>query len=185
MTDGEISLHGTFSLASFVIREFTIVMKGQDVLVLLKLACRKGQWAYAELAGEPGLSASEVHAAVKQSEEAGLYNPRTRQQVRDAPPLDKKMRFEPREAPVMPLEGGAARGPAAPPLYPCAPRAAAADERLYQMLALVDALRTGKARERGLAAEALAGMLEQPCVAAALSCEKAKRPPGRRKGAIP
>jgi hypothetical protein len=37
------------------------------------------------------------------------------------------------------------------PLYPSAPKAAKLDARLYELLALIDALRTGKARERKLA----------------------------------
>jgi len=63
------------------------------------------------------------------------------------------MRFK--ESLVMPLAGGPVRGSEVKPLYRSAPRAASRDEQLYQMLAVVDALRTGRARERRLAEEAL------------------------------
>jgi hypothetical protein len=46
------------------------------------------------------------------------------------------------------------------PLHKNVPKAALADPRLYELLALVDALRDGKARERELAARELSKRLE-------------------------
>jgi hypothetical protein len=46
-------------------------------------------------------------------------------------------------------------GRAVAPLYRSAPLAAAEDPRLHELLALVDALRVGRARERTLAREEL------------------------------
>ncbi len=58
--------------------------------------------------------------------------------------------------PVWPHAGaGAVRGLSFEPLYRRAPEAALADPRLHELLALVDALRGGRARERKLAAELL------------------------------
>lgn len=54
---------------------------------------------------------------------------------------------------------GTARGVALEPLYPTAPAAARADPQLYQCLALIDALRSGRARERNLAEEHLTRLL--------------------------
>ena len=53
--------------------------------------------------------------------------------------------------PVWPDPKGAERGQAFSPLYKSAPFAAAQDARLYRLLALVDALRGGRARDRKLA----------------------------------
>ncbi|MFT3926381.1 MAG: hypothetical protein QM778_27805 [Myxococcales bacterium] len=54
-------------------------------------------------------------------------------------------------APVWADEEGSVRGESIEPLYPSAPRAAREDPKLYELLALVDALRIGRARERKLA----------------------------------
>ena len=43
------------------------------------------------------------------------------------------------------------RGLGIEPLYPTAPGAALRNEKLYELLALVDALRAGRARERTFA----------------------------------
>ena len=53
--------------------------------------------------------------------------------------------------PVWPSADGTVRGLAFSPLYRSAPQAAGRDEILYELLALVDALRAGRARERELA----------------------------------
>jgi hypothetical protein len=54
-------------------------------------------------------------------------------------------------APVWADDEGSVRGESIEPLYPSAPRAAREDPKLYELLALVDALRIGRARERKLA----------------------------------
>jgi DNA-binding Lrp family transcriptional regulator len=53
--------------------------------------------------------------------------------------------------PVWPWAEGAARGIGLEPLYKSVPRAAMRDPSLYELLALVDAIRDGRARERSLA----------------------------------
>lgn len=73
-----------------------------------------------------------------------------------APPLAKKIVSEPGDAYVWPRADGDLRGQEIEPLYPSissidfkkAPK-------LYEMLALVDAIRVGRARERKLAVEEL------------------------------
>jgi len=52
---------------------------------------------------------------------------------------------------VWPYGKGNLRGHGIQPLYPSVPQAALKDEKLHRLLALVDALRVGKARERELA----------------------------------
>ena len=135
------------------------------------------------------MSASEVHAAVKRCLDAGLYNAGTREPNRAAlheflvhglryvfpaqpgafreglptsfaaPPLRHRFQFSTAEAPVMPLLSGPARGPEIPPLYRSAPAAARNDEGLYHLLAVVDALRSGRSRERKAAVEVLSELL--------------------------
>jgi hypothetical protein len=51
------------------------------------------------------------------------------------------------------------RGESFGPLYKSAPKAARQDAQLYELLALVDAIRAGRARERRLAAEMLEARL--------------------------
>jgi hypothetical protein len=60
---------------------------------------------------------------------------------------------------VMPLAHGPVRGRAVSPLHPLAPKAAAQDERLHRLLAVVDALRIGRARDRQVAAKELRSWL--------------------------
>jgi hypothetical protein len=59
------------------------------------------------------------------------------------------------EAPVWPFAKGDARGPALYPLYPTVPIAALRDRSLYEVLALIDSLRIGAARERDIAVKLL------------------------------
>ena len=71
-----------------------------------------------------------------------------------APPLNRDIATDP-SPPVWPDPEGAAFGPALKPLWPNAGPAARADPRLHELLALTDALRGGRARERKLAQEFL------------------------------
>lgn len=57
---------------------------------------------------------------------------------------------------VWPSPTGKAKGETLVPIYDTVPMAAAADPRLYELLVLVDGLRTGRARDKKLAAELLA-----------------------------
>ena len=61
--------------------------------------------------------------------------------------------------PVWPYPSGKVRGTAFRPLYPNAPKAALRDPLLYEYLALADALRDGRARERKLAEELIISRL--------------------------
>ena len=62
--------------------------------------------------------------------------------------------------PVWPDPAGATRGREFEPLYASAPKAAAANPRLYAALALVDAIRGGSARDREIGARLLTAMLQ-------------------------
>jgi DNA-binding transcriptional ArsR family regulator len=60
---------------------------------------------------------------------------------------------------VLPLRHGPFRGRAVSPIHPNAPRAAQADPKLLRLLAIVDAFRVGRARDRQVAAEELRACL--------------------------
>ncbi|HED63973.1 MAG TPA: hypothetical protein ENJ09_00300 [Planctomycetes bacterium] len=79
-----------------------------------------------------------------------------------APPLHAIL--QPGAAPplVWPDPEGEARGQVFQPLYKTVPAAAKKDPALYEVLALVDAIRGGRARERELGFELLAERISRP-----------------------
>jgi len=78
-----------------------------------------------------------------------------------APPLVDAVAQPDEPPPVWPDPEGEKRGIAFSPLYPSVPRAARQDPELYELLALVDALRDGRARERKLAIKMLTARLKR------------------------
>jgi len=161
-----------------------MIARSLDVVVLLKLLIVAPGKTYAQLSQELGISASEIHAAVRRSMEAGLVGSDTRAPLRKpledyllhgvryafpamlgsisrgmptayaAPPLSAQITSDDLP-PVWPDPEGTVRGLALEPLYRTVPRAAKSDPKLYELLALVDALRVGRARERKLAEKEL------------------------------
>jgi hypothetical protein len=160
------------------------MLKSQDILVLLKLAAGAPSWTFDSLAHDLGLSASAVHRSLDRAETAGLYDSKRREvktmplieflthgmqyvfpaiwsgEARGrptawgAPPLAGQL-LSAGSPPVWPEARGKARGVALKPLHPAVPDAARRDKRLWELLALVDAIRIGNARERNLAAREL------------------------------
>lgn len=61
---------------------------------------------------------------------------------------------------VWPDAHGTVRGEGLLPLHPCVPGAALRDAALYELLALFDALRAGRARERGMASTRLQKLID-------------------------
>src|ERR1700744_1882470 len=154
--------------------------KSLDIVVLLKLLLEKSKRPYALLSKELRISASEIHAAVRRSIAAGLVDPESRRPLRKpleefllhgvryvfpaslgglargiptayaAKPLSDQ--FDSDDLPpVWVAPQGTVRGYAVEPLYSSVPQAVKSDASLYELLALVDALRIGRARERQLA----------------------------------
>lgn len=72
-----------------------------------------------------------------------------------APPLVHELTPDSEPPPVWPHPEGPVRGQAFSPLYRSAPTAAGRDPRLYELLALLDAIRGGRARERAIAIQHL------------------------------
>lgn len=73
-----------------------------------------------------------------------------------AAPLNSVIAPSTDPVPVWPHKSGTVRGVSLAPLYPTVPEAAIRDERLYAILALFDAVRSGQARERNIAQKKLA-----------------------------
>lgn len=165
-----------------------MIAKSLDVYVWLRLCIEKGKKTYGQLGQDLGMSASEVHAAVRRGGQAGVLKPESRQVVVAAlldyllhgvryafpAPPGRVARGMPTGFAAPCLSGefaeselpavwehaeGMVRGQSVEPLHPSAPEASARDENFYRVLALVDALRGGRARERSAAASRLRRIL--------------------------
>lgn len=145
-------------------------------------------WSYGGLASSLKMSSSEVHAAIERATHAGLMSVQHRRPNRAAleellvhgvkyifpaergritrgiptahaaPPLVREFIATDDLPPVWPDPEGPVRGETLQPLYRSVPHAARRDEKLYEVLALVDAIRAGRARERKRAEELLHAM---------------------------
>jgi hypothetical protein len=166
------------------------MLKAQDIVVLLKVAVAQGGWSFAGLGAQLGMSASAVHRSLDRAESSGLYDghrrkvktsalkeflahgirysfpPVRRGEARGmatawgAEPLSDELASSASSPPVWPYAHGKTRGIALEPLHPSAPEAAHKDSDLYRLLAVVDAIRIGGARERGLAVKWLGRLLK-------------------------
>lgn len=152
---------------------------------MLKLFLRGNAWTYDSVAHELGMSSSAAHRSVDRSTNAGLFNasrravnrvalteflvhglryvfpPEWRGEARGIPtawaalPLSKVLASSGQHQPVWPDPHGDVFGIALKPLDPRAPEAARGDKSLWELLALIDGIRIGAARERGLASKEL------------------------------
>lgn len=77
-----------------------------------------------------------------------------------AAPLNAVIAASSDPVPVWSHPKGKVRGIGLIPLYPSVPEAALKDERLYELLSLFDALRSGQARERSAAQKLLDGFFQ-------------------------
>lgn len=156
------------------------IMKSQDILVLLKICVMpEDKWSIHELAESIYMSASEVHAAIKRLESSALlfsrkpnfasveefvvhglkyaYPPvigkvcRGIPTAHSVPPLSSLVVSDKTDMLVWPCEFGTARGQSLKPLYVSVPSAVKNDSKLHELLALVDAIRAGRAREKEIA----------------------------------
>lgn len=161
-------------------------LKPVDLVVVLNAHLWSGPCSFERLGSAMGVSASQAHAALRRLAAAGLYREGDRSlrvhaftlfaahgvscvfpaQVGEsavgmptahaAPPFRDELVYA--EAYVWPCGEGVA-GRAVVPLHPGVPRAARQDARLYAALALLDALRVGRVRERRLAEAKLERLL--------------------------
>ena len=75
-------------------------------------------------------------------------------------PLNRHLQQDFPLPPVWPYAEGPLRGIAFSPLYRNVPQAALKDSKLYELLALVDAIREGRAREREIAIRELTARID-------------------------
>jgi hypothetical protein len=148
------------------------MLKGQDVVVLLKLLGLEQQLPVRDLANQLGFDAAGTHRAMRRLDEAGLYSVERRRiypaaakeflihaakfsfparggsEVRGVPtswaaePLKAELAESGGLPPVWPYARGTVRGLGLEPLHAMVPKAALADGELWERLALVDALRS-------------------------------------------
>jgi len=166
------------------------VLKGEDIVLLLRLSDSPPEWTVRTLADETSIPRSVVHRALKRLAVAGLFDERRRRvnasraeeflvhglryvfpavlegESRGIPtawaaePLAGRIASPPGDLPpVWPDARADGRGLALRPLHSAVPEAARRDPYLRESLALVDALRLGDARTRGVAAELLSKRL--------------------------
>jgi DNA-binding Lrp family transcriptional regulator len=86
-----------------------------------------------------------------------------------AEPLKQKISLGNDPPPVWPSPEGTARGYSLKPLYKTVPKAAQADRKLYELLALVDAIRDGRVRDRQIAEDVLRDRLSSSAYAVSQS----------------
>lgn len=165
------------------------ILSPHDIVILLKIVSYGNQpWFQKPLAEALGISQSEISKSLNRSKYAGFLAPNGKTVMRmalfefiqygiryvfpvkpgavvrgvptshSAYPLKEEIQSS--EAYVWPYGKGVVRGHSILPLYPSVPEAALKDAKLYELLALVDALRVGRAREKELAVKELRKRLE-------------------------
>jgi hypothetical protein len=148
------------------------------------------EWSYSSLGVELSMSPSEVHSGLKRAGAARLMDEQRRRPVKRAleeflihgvkyayppsrggltrgmptsfagPPLRDLIVSSDQLPPVWPDPEGGEQGYEFSPLYKSVPKAAARDPKLYELLALVDAIRDGRAREREIAVNEIKARLQ-------------------------
>lgn len=151
----------------------------------------KEPWRQSELADELAISRAEVCHSLDRCAEVGLLDEDKRVPQKEAllnfiahglkyvfhakpgplvrgiptahsaPPLTKKIVSNPGDTFVWPSPDGQVRGQEIEPLYPSVPKAIKNAPKLYEMLALVDAVRIGRVREQKIAIEELRKRLKE------------------------
>lgn len=154
------------------------------LVLLKIIAQRGRPWTQPEIASGLSISQSMVSRALRTAEELSLYRSSVKRvnakaledalvhgaryflgatrggDVRGiptawaAPPLSNEIAASDPLPPVWPDPTGNVRGLSVEPLHPNVPKAVKNDPELYELLALLDVLRIGGAREVGLAAKA-------------------------------
>jgi len=165
------------------------MLKGEDIVVLLKLAAESPDWTVRSLEAEIGIPRSVIQRSLVRLEKAGLLEEGRRRpnmgraeellvhgvkyvfppvrggETRGVPtawaasPLQDRLADSGGLPPVWPDPMGEVRGIALEPLHDSAPEISRRDPALTELLALTDGIRLGDARVRGLAEELLRARL--------------------------
>jgi hypothetical protein len=161
------------------------------VVLAKLVSCGGARPGIAQLAADLLLSPSQVHASLKRLERARLADTHSGRPILRAveeflvhavkyvfpaqrgeltrglptayaaPPLNALVVGSGEQPPVWPDPEGEVRGVGFEPLCKSVPKAARKDPALYELLALVDALRDGRARERRIAERELSARLRK------------------------
>jgi DNA-binding Lrp family transcriptional regulator len=160
-------------------------MRPQDIVVLLKIISMQYQeWRNIDIANALNLSASEVSEALNRSRFAKLLDGKKKRvntnsfkefliyglkyvfpvepgaivrgmpTAHSAPPISENI-SQGGEIYVWPYAKGIEKGQAIEPLYKTVPEVVQKDKSLYELLALTDTLRVGRAREIKIAIDEL------------------------------
>ena len=160
------------------------VMKPQDIVVILKIiAYGENPWSQLSMADQLFMSQSEISQSLARSKYAGLLHVDGKKVHRQsfmeflqygikyvfpqqpgavvrgvptahsAPPLNSIIQSE--EKYIWPSGKGNARGQSIAPLFSSVVDAVKLDPVLYELLAMIDSLRVGRARERKIALQEL------------------------------
>lgn len=171
-------------------KKFQYHIKPQDILILLKiLSLESKEWRQIDIAESLDISQSEISQSLIRVRYAGLLSDDGKEVMRSAllefllhgiayafpqkpgamvrgiptahsaPPLKNEIMSN--ENYVWPSATGEIRGFKIEPLYPTVPKAVKNDLKLYELLALVDAIRIGRAREKNLAAKELENLIHE------------------------
>jgi len=151
------------------------------IIVLKLVALGERRWSYPSLAKDLFLSPSGVYEGINRAIESKLLDPATKKPRKKAleeflvhavkylfppkrggltrgiptsyaaPPLYSEILQSTEYPPVWPYAKGSVRGYEFSPLHESVPKAAEKDRELYELLALLDAIRGGRAREASMA----------------------------------
>jgi hypothetical protein len=151
------------------------------VVILKLVTLGDRLWSYRSLATDLFIIPSVLHLSVNRAIECKLLDPLTKKPRKKAleeflvhgvkyvfppkrgglvrgiptsyaaPPLDSEIIQSTEHPPVWPYEHGNVRGYEFSPLHQCVPMAAERDSKLYELLALLDAIRGGRTRETSIA----------------------------------
>ena len=165
-------------------RQIQYIMKPQDIVILLKIISDNNpQWNQSEMAKSLKLSQSEISQFVARSKYSGLLDISGKKVMtlafmdflihglpyvfpqkpgpivrgiptaHSAQPICNYIKGD--EVFVWPYSKGNIKGQTIVPLYPTVPSAVEYDPKLHELLALVDILRVGRAREKEMAKKEL------------------------------
>jgi hypothetical protein len=159
--------------------------------VFIFQAAGRRSWTYSQLAEETCLSVGEAHASIRRLKVSRLFDEYTKSVIpsalveflvhglkyafpaeiaaptrgiptsHSAPILHEEVLQSDTDMYVWAYANGKQKGLAIKPLSKNAPKAAMRDQKLYDFLALIDAVRIGKSRERNIAVGKLESMVQR------------------------
>ena len=170
-------------------RPFNGIKPQDIAILLKLVALGDKKWRHVDLVAALGLSQAEISFALNRCRTVGFLDSTKKKVMKaamleflvhgfkyvfparpgpisrglptahSAAPLAGKIVAPAEDMYVWPYENGRIRGQSIEPLYDKVPQAAEKDKTLYELLALVDAIRAGRAREQAMAVRELEARL--------------------------